>query len=135
MPSKGGRESDRSRAAETSKIEAPPPRATRQESLPAEQPSEVPNGPWIFEIVRPTPAAFLCRKKERAVGSRSGQEIGVSHAERGVIGFAPPQESAEMLTALRRAPGTRLLGEVVTAGDDHKKRSPVVTLAIEAGGW
>ena len=115
-------------------MDAPTARPTGREATGVSQALEDSSGPWTFEIVRPTPAAFRSRKGDRALGSRSQQEIAVSHTEKGVIGFAPPRESAEMLSALRRSPGNSLSGEVVAAGGEQERKSPWVTLDIVDGG-
>jgi hypothetical protein len=132
MPSKGPKDppGDK-RSAKTSKIKPPPSRASGEGGSGAVRSSDVAPETWTFEIVRPTPVAARVRAGESANGIRSGNTVAVS-TDQGAIGFAPAEESARMLGALRRSKGATLTGRVDTAGDG--KRSPRVTLALKRGG-
>jgi hypothetical protein len=131
MASKGRSEPDRTRAVPTSKIRPAASKGTGGGGASSE-PTILPES-WTFEIERPTPAAFQCRAGDVAQGSRSGNSVAVS-ADRGIIGYAPAENSAGMIGALRRAAGAGLVGKVDAAGDRDRRRGPKVTLVLVRGG-
>ena len=131
MASKGSKESDRSRKAKTSKAKPRRSQAAGAGGSGVEQSSEVTPKSWTFAIVRPTPVAARCKAGEGAQGIQSGKAVAVN-TDQGTIGFAPAEESADMLGALRQSPGATLVGQVDAAGDG--KTSPRVTLTLKRGG-
>lgn len=133
MPSKGDRENKRSQRAGTSRIAGAGGRAKGAQGGSAKGPGETTKGPWTFVIVRASPAAFLCRRGEPVTGSASGAEVAVSDPQRGVLGYAPSREAAEMLAERRRHRAAALIGEVVSAGERSTKTAPTVTLRLEIG--
>src|SRR6266513_2088563 len=65
---------------------------------------------WTFALVEPSSAAKSAKVGTAVRGAKSGTRIAV--IARGVLGYAPPRESREMINALTRT-GESLVGEIV----------------------
>jgi len=88
---------------------------------------EAPLERWIFELEKPTIAAFRCGIGDQVDGSRSGQGIAVTQPEKGSLGYAPPPEAVQMLNALRRG---SLVGQIIAEGNSSRRKSPLIEMWV-----
>jgi hypothetical protein len=71
---------------------------------------------WTFGLIDITPAAKRSKAGLRVIGSVQGKKVLVL-ADSALLGIAPPQESAEIISALSEN-GGKLSGQIESVSDD-----------------